>query len=69
MTEQLIAMPVENNLYSSKKPNYADKDFVYSDLKSISLEFSDISNENAPFVWKVYTEMIRKGLIFFISDF
>lgn len=50
MTEQLITMPVENNLYSSKKPNYADKDFVYSDLKSISLEFSDISNENEPFV-------------------
>ena len=50
MTEQLITMPVENNIYSSKKPNYADKDFVYSDLNSISLEFSDILNENECFV-------------------
>lgn len=50
MTEQLITMPAENNLYSSKKPNYADKDFVYSDLNSISVEFSDIVNENEPLV-------------------
>ena len=50
MTERLITMPVENNLYSSKKPNYADKDFVCSDLDSISLEYSDVLNENERFV-------------------
>ena len=28
------------------KPNYVDKDFVYSDLNSILLKFSDTLNKN-----------------------
>lgn len=37
MAEKLTTMTVEkpNNLYSSMKPNYADKNFVHSDLNPL----------------------------------
>lgn len=37
MAEKLTTVTVEkpNNLYSSLKPNYADKNFVHSDLNPL----------------------------------